>query len=71
MLSSVLYPVELGFGGWGNPPLPQGFSEIVPYFENYSKDNPVPSWLIEMARMLVEYKDQASEERGKFREPTR
>ena len=40
----------------------------MPYFENYSKDNPVPSWLVEMARMLVEHKDQASEERGKFRE---
>lgn len=60
--------VEFGFGGWGDPPLPEDFSEIKPYFENFGGCEPVPHWLIEMIDILVEYKDQASIEGSRFRE---
>lgn len=57
----------MAFGGWGDPPIPADFSEVKLYFENLGADEPVPSWLLEMTDILLEYKDLAVTERSRFR----
>ena len=59
--------VELAFTGWGNPTLPEDFSEIVPYYKNLNTEVPAPAWLIEMAETLVEHKDGARAVKGRYR----
>ena len=59
--------VELAFTGWGNPTLPEDFSEIVPYYKNLNTEVPAPAWLIEMAEKLVEHKDGARAVKGRYR----
>ena len=67
VLIAIVCEVELAFTGWGNPTLPEEFSEIVPYYKNLNTDVPAPSWLIEMAETLVEHKDSARAVKGRYR----
>ena len=59
--------VEIVFGGWGDPQLPEDFTEIKDYLVALAVDEPIPSWLIEMIDVLVEFKELATNERLKYR----
>ena len=59
--------VEIAFGGWGRPDLPKDFMDIKDCFMSLSKIDPIPSWLLEMLDILLEYKSLAVTENLNYR----
>ena len=63
----IIFVVEFAFGGWGEPPLPRDFTDIKDYLMTLEAEEPVPSWLIEMADILLECKEPPASENSKYR----
>ena len=51
--------VEIAFGRWGGPDLPKDFMDIKDCLMSLSKSDPIPSWLLEVVDILLEYKSLA------------
>lgn len=52
--------VELGFGGWGDPPRPDTPDDFEDYFATLKTDQPLPSWFMALVDELIKYKDTAT-----------
>ena len=59
--------VEFYFGGWEEAVIPKDFTEFQDYFSNFSESCKVPTWLVEMAQVLVKYKNTADIRTGSYR----
>lgn len=69
MLSCDFRPlVEFSFVLWGEEALPEDLTDIASHLENFGGSEPMPSWLIEIADMLAEYKDDAKIIASRYRE---
>lgn len=69
VLSCVFRPlVEFSFVLWGEEALPEDLTDIASHLENFGGSEPMPSWLIEIADMLAQYKDDAKIIASRYRE---
>ncbi|KAL5511076.1 hypothetical protein ACEPAH_4291 [Sanghuangporus vaninii] len=60
--------IELAFGGWGDPPLPETFSEVKDWLGNLEKEKEtvIPAWIYELVDTLLKIDGDHETELGRY-----
>ena len=61
-------PVNVAFGGWGNPTLPGTVDEVVDWWKAFEKDHcKVPDWVYALFERLLDFRDKGEVITCKYR----
>ncbi|EJD02492.1 uncharacterized protein FOMMEDRAFT_157715 [Fomitiporia mediterranea MF3/22] len=58
--------IEMAFGGWGDPPLPESLSDVKEWLLSMETDKPIPDWIHDLVNVLLEINGDHEKEVGRY-----